>query len=574
MGQYTCRIRALLVAAGAALLVSLAYSAPARETPARPVRSRLAVLVVFDQMRGDYLTRWQKLFVEGGFKRLQQEGAWFQNCHYPYAETITAAGHASLVTGCSPYLHGIVGNEWYDRSAAKIVGAVESDRYVQVPPAQGAKGAVATGAAPLLRRQPTVGDALHKATAGKGKVVSLSIKDRAAILLAALRAQACYWFSTTTGTFGTSTYYRDRVHPWVEEFNHRHAADRWFGKDWTRLRPQLDYALLSGPDDVAAEGDGFKQGRTFPHPTNGGLTSAGKAYYGALTNSPFGNDLLLALARQAIEAEHLGQGDVPDLLLLSFSSNDLIGHTWGPDSQEVLDVTLRSDLIVKELLDFLDARVGRGQYTLALCSDHGVCPLPEVARAEGKEAGRVSPQVLLTGASAFLNDTYAKGDKVVWIEEAVYSWIYLSRGALRAQGLKSAEMEATLAKWLVQQPGIQAAYTRTQLSAGPIKNDPVGERVRRSFDPARCGDVYLVLKPYYLLSPPLSPKVYLRTTHGSPHPYDTHVPLLVYGPGIQPGVRTDLVTPQAVAAILARGLGVDPPSGAEDAVPAGLMSPQ
>jgi arylsulfatase A-like enzyme len=257
--------------------------------------------------------------------------------------------------------------------------------------------------------------------------------------------------------------------------------------------------------------------------------------------------------------------------LLSFSSNDLIGHTWGPDSQEVLDVTLRSDLIVKELLDFLDARVGHGQYTLVLSSDHGVCPYPEIARAAGKEAGRVDPKELLGRMAAFLDETYGKkGEKVVWVEEAVASWIYLNRRALRAQGLQSADVEATAAKWLVGQPGIQAAYTRTQLSAGPLKNDPVGESVRRSFDPERCGDLYLVVKPYYLLSPPLSPKLYLRTTHGSLHSYDTHVPLLVYGPGIRPGIRTDRVTPQAAAAILARSLGVAPPSGAEYGVPAGL----
>jgi hypothetical protein len=547
-----------------AVVLTLGRGAPAREAPARP---RLAVLVVFDQMRGDYLTRWQKYFGEGGFKRLAQEGAWFQNCHSPYAETLTAVGHTSLVTGCSPNRHGIVGNEWYDRAAGRIVTAIESDRYEAVPP----PGRPAPGGAPLRRRQPTIGDALHKATAGKGKVVVLSIKDRAAILLAALRAQLCYWFSTSTGTFGTSSYYRDRVHPFIEQFNRRHAAERWFGKDWTRLRPELDYALLSGMDDIVAEGDGFKQGRTFPHPTTGGQDRPGAAYYGALANSPYGNELLLDLTKVAIEAEHLGAGDNPDLLLLSFSSNDLIGHTWGPDSQEVLDVTLRSDLIVKVLLDFLDARVGRGNYYLVLSSDHGVCPLPEVARAAGKDAGRVDPQELRGKAVAYLNDTFCKnGDRVAWIEEALYAWIYLNQSVVRAQGLKSADVEAALAKWLVQQPGVQAAYTRTQLSGGPLVNDPVGESVRRSFDSERSGDVYVVMRPNYLLSPPLSPKLFMRTTHGSPHPYDTHVPFLVYGPGIQPGVRTERVTPQAAAAILARGLGIAPPEGAEVGVPEGL----
>jgi Type I phosphodiesterase / nucleotide pyrophosphatase len=555
--------------AGASAVLTLGCGALAGESPSaagKGDRPKLAVLLVFDQMRADYLTRWQKYFGEGGFKRLQDEGAWFQNCNYPYAYTVTAAGHASLVTGSSPYRHGIVGNDWYDRTAARVVASTESERASPVPPVQ-----KASGGAPMRRRQPTVGDALLDATTGKAKVAGLSIKDRAAILLAALRAQICYWFNTYTGTFGTSTHYRDRVHPWVEEFNRRHTADQWFGKEWARLRPDLDYALLSGPDAVAAEGEGYKQGQIFPHPTTSVSGKPDKNYYGAVANCPFGNDMLLALARRAIEAEGLGQGEVPDLLLISFSSNDMVGHVWGPDSQEVLDMTLRSDLIVKELLDFLDARVGRGRYHVVLSADHGVCPLPEVSQAQGKDAGRVSPRDLRFAASHFLDETYGKkGEKAVWIEEAVDCWFYLHQGAIRAAGLRSADVEAALAKWLARQPGIQAAYTRAQLTAGPLANDPVGESVRRSFDPERSGDVYFLVKPYYLLSPPVSPGLFYRTTHGTPHPYDTHVPLLVFGPGIHPGVRTDPVAPQAAAAILARALGVPPPSGAEYWVPDGL----
>jgi predicted AlkP superfamily pyrophosphatase or phosphodiesterase len=539
------------------------------EANAGPSSSRLVVLVVFDQMRADYLTRWQKQFGEGGFKRLQEEGAWFQNCNYPYASTLTAPGHTSLVTGCCPDRHGIIGNDWYDRAAGKIVGAVESERYQPVPPVPEAKPPV-LGCSPERRRQETVGDVLLRASAGKSKVVGLSIKDRAALLLAALRAQICYWFSASTGSFGTSTYYRQGLHPWVKEFNRSGVAERWFGKDWNRLRPDLDYNLLSGRDDVAAEGDGFKQGRTFPHPTSGGLNKPGKDYYNALTDSPFGNELLLALTRRALEAEKLGKGETPDLLLLSFSSNDLIGHTWGPDSQEVLDVTLRSDLIVKGLLAMLDAQVGRGRYTLVLSADHGVCPFPEVSWKQGKDSGRVPPKALLAEATKFLNETYARGEKLVWIEAAVDSWVYLNRGAIQACGVKAADVEATLARWLMNHGVVHGAYTRTQLSAGVIDANPISKKVLRSFDPDRSGDVYIVLKPNYLLSEPLSPKTYLRTTHGSPYEYDTHVPLLVYGPGIRPGIRSDAVTPLATAAILARALGVPAPPAAEDGVPAGL----
>src|SRR5262249_224915 len=155
------------------------------------------------------------------------------------------------------------------------------------------------------------------------------------------------------------------------------------GKSWMRFRPDLDYDKLSGPDDVAAEGNNYGMGRTFPHPMDGGKPQIGKSYYEALYTSPFGNQVLLALPTTPLEAEKLGSHDVPDLLTLSCSSNDAIGHMWGPDSHEVLDVTLRSDRIVKELLDYLDAKVGKGQYVLVMSADHGVCPMPEVAKEQG-----------------------------------------------------------------------------------------------------------------------------------------------------------------------------------------------
>jgi hypothetical protein len=564
---------------GLALLCAVTVrSKPAQPAPTPPKeeRPRLAVFVVFDQLRGDYLQRWQKLFGQGGFRRLQQEGAWFRNCHYPYASTLTGPGHASLLTGAPPADHGIIANDWYDRATGDMINAVRTKRYRPIPEPVGKKADAILGSAPVLRRLPAVGDALHKASKGKARLVSLSIKDRAAILLAALlRAQICYWFSTHTGTFVTSSYYADRLHPWVAEFNKGRPADRWFGKEWTKLRTDLDYQAHSGPDDVAAEGVGFAQGRAFPHPLTGGKDRIARAYYEAFTTSPYASELLLDLAKRAVEAEKLGRGETTDLLTLSFSSNDLIGHCWGPDSQEVLDVTLRSDRILKDLLDFLDARVGRGRYLLVLSADHGICPIPEVARARGKDAGRVPRELTGEKANAFLNETFAKkGERLAWVEKADWNRVYLNRGVLRESGLEPAKVEEALAGWLAKQPGVQAAYTRTQLmKKGPLKGDRVAEMVRLSFDPEASGDVTVVLRPYYLLGPALTPKKddNYRTTHGSPHPYDTHVPLLVYGPGVRPGVRDERVTPLAAAAILSRGLGIDPPAGARAPVPKGLF---
>jgi hypothetical protein len=536
---------------------------------------RLAVLVVFDQLRGDYLTRWHDVFEEGGFRRLEAEGARFTNCHLPYALTVTAPGHASLATGCSPMKHGIVGNTWYDRAlGAEIYCVYDQGRYEPVPLIRGAVEEEVgkwPGAWPGRLQCDTVGDALKKATRGKGRVVSLSLKDRAAVLLACRESvpDACYWFFPSRGIFVTSTYYRPngQAHSWVAKFNRGRPADAWFGKDWTRFRPDLDYVRHSGPDDVAAEDTGWDQGRTFPHAMKGGLAKPGKCFYEALGNSPFANDLLLDLAKCAISAEGLGRHDVPDLLCLSFSANDPVGHCWGPDSQEVFDTTLRSDRIVKELLRYLDAKVGRGRYVLALTADHGVCPLPEVARKQGKDAGHVALKRLTEEAEAFLDETFlGKGAEGPWIQAESGPWLYLNHSLLRQRRLEQVRVEEALAAWLSRQPGVLKACARTRLTRGPLNDDPIGERVRRSFHPGRSGDVAVVLEPYHLVGSPLD----TGTSHGSPHPYDTHVPLLIYGPGIRAGARTEPTNPLAVATILARSLGIEPPAGADVPEPENL----
>jgi predicted AlkP superfamily pyrophosphatase or phosphodiesterase len=534
-------------------------------------KAKLAVLVVFDQLRGDYLTRWDEQLTEGGFHRLETDGAWFQNCNYPYANTVTGAGHSSLSTGCSPERHGIVHNDWFDREAGEFVYCATSPRYQQVPPAKKSadpedKKSAGSGS-PERLLAPTLGDALKAATDGKAKVVALSLKDRASCLPGGQKPDACYWFDTSTGNMVTSTYYRDAVHLWVADFNKERLVDKWYGKDWTRFRSDLDYDKLSGPDDVAAEGKGFGQGRTFPHPMDGGKKEIGKDYYEALYNSPFGNELLLELAKKAIDAEELGKHDVPDLLTLSFSCNDPVGHMWGPDSHEVLDVTLRSDRIVKELLDYLDAKVGKGKYVLILSADHGVCPLPEVTKAQGKDAGRIVPAEFLKAANAFLQEKYGETDeKTRCLHGIMDGMFYLSRAWLKSKKLDQSEVEKVLAAWLVKQPGVQTAYTRTQLLGDIPADDEIGQRVKKSFYEKRSGDVLVVPKPYYVWL-----KYTTGTTHGTPHPYDTHVPLLAMGPGIKPGVRKDPVTPQAGTMILSRALGIKPPKAAEAKLPEKLF---
>lgn len=569
------------------LLLVLVFALTSLPVSAQQERPQLIVQIVVDQLRGDYLLRWQPLFEEGGFKRLTTEGAWFQDCHYPYANTMTGPGHATLSTGCPPRIHGIVTNDWYDRKAAHNVYCAGSERFTQVPPPLQAdssakekdkdkakdkdreKPKVLESGTPQHLLAPTFADALKEQCPG-ARVVCLSLKDRSSVLPGGKHPDACYW-ADKHGRFVTSTYYRDKVHPWVEAFNRSGYMDRWHGKQWQRLRLDLDYTKWACCDDFKGEGKGFDQGYSFPHPLDDGEKKQRTNYYGALANSPFGNQALFELARKAIEAENLGSRSTPDFLSISFSSNDLVGHCWGPDSQEVLDITLRCDLLLRDLLDYLDRRVGKGKYLLALSSDHGICPLPEFSRSKGLEARRLDPAPLLKQAEAFLDDQFPlpagqSPTKSKWIEANKATMLYLNRRKIVDRGLKPDVVEKTLADWLPKQPGIERAFPRADLARHET-TDPFLPLVRASYFPERSGDLLLVLKKYHLLTNALT-----GTTHGTPHDYDTHVPLIVLGPGIKPGAYKQRVSPEHLPVILAHALGIQPPAKATVKLPEGVLA--
>ncbi|HMP01053.1 MAG TPA: alkaline phosphatase family protein, partial [Gemmatales bacterium] len=289
----------LVLAGSASLVVGSArlQAGPRPESVAN--RPKLAVLVVFDQLRGDYPARWRSLFGEGGFERLLTEGAWFAECHYPYASTVTGAGHASMGTGVTPRVHGVIGNDWFDRAqGSKVYCATLGDRYQRVP--SRAAGSGGRGGSPERLLVPALGDGI-KQRDPPGKVVAMSLKDRGGVLIAGHRADAVYWFDDADGQFVTSTFYRAAPHDWAKAFNDRRVPDRWFGTQWERLRPDVDYTAHAGPDVGPGEGSGVEQGVAFPHSMSGGMTEPGPRSYQALYNSPFGNDLLWEFAKVAAQ---------------------------------------------------------------------------------------------------------------------------------------------------------------------------------------------------------------------------------------------------------------------------------
>lgn len=531
------------------------------QTPAagteKPVK--LAVLLVFDQFRGDYPARWKAQYGPDGLNRFLEQGAWYANAHYPYAVTVTGAGHASLVAGSSPRVHGVIGNNWRDPASGASVYCATTERYQRVPAGKGRGG----DGSPERLMGPTVGDAIRSNAQSGSKIASFSLKDRGAILPGGLKGNIVYWWDSDSGDFVTSTYYRDTVAEWVSAFNAKKPADKWFGTTWNRLRADLDYDKLAGPDDVVGEGPGIakKQGRAFPHPFPSETGKPDKTYYSALYTSPFSNELLADFALEAVRVEKLGQRDVPDLLCVSFSANDVVGHMWGPDSHEVLDITLRTDALLARFFKELDTLVGKGNYGVVLSADHGVCPLPEVATSKGaKAAKRIDAVKIGQGLVAYLREQFKLGEKVQPLIGSLDENLYLNPKAFGDTDI--AKVREAAATWLRKQDGIGCCYTRGQLESDAPTDDALLRQARLSFHPKSSGDL-LVLPGYGCLFGGSASAT--GTSHGTPYDYDTHVPLLVYGPGIKPGKRDNKVSCLASAAILAQFLKVPPPPAAEPA---------
>lgn len=518
-----------------------------------PNKGKLAVLMVFDQFRGDYLTRWKEHSNAGGFKKLLEEGVVFENCHYPYAGTITGAGHATLGTGVTPSVHGIVGNDWFDRKESKSVYCAASSRYLPVPPMKDSSEKEKKKGAgnPERMLAPTLGDALKKATNSQGKVVSLSFKDRSAVLPAGFSPDYCFWFDSGTGGFQTSNYYQSSFPKWVKEFNESGFVNQWKGKAWEKFKPSLDYEKISGPDDQQGEGLGKGQGKSFPHPF--GKTQAD--YFEALYNSPFGNEVLFELMKKAVVAEKLGQTDSKDFLSISFSSNDPVGHTWGPDSQEVFDTTLRTDDLLNRLIAFLDEKVGRKNYTIVISADHGICPIPEVLKNKGVDAGRVNTDLLGKELENELTANFGKRDsKGKYVESFTNGFVYFNKVVLSENSIKFEDIIDHSKGWVKKQKGIADAFAAKDFTNSNQSESGLLTQIALSYHPDRCGDLYVLLKPYYV------PGNYLTgTTHGSPHKYDTHVPLVVFGGGVKPGLYKEKVAPTLAPAILARFLEIPNP---------------
>ncbi|HVS20988.1 MAG TPA: alkaline phosphatase family protein, partial [Pyrinomonadaceae bacterium] len=382
---------------------------PARATAGASSRPRLVLLIVVDQFRYDYFERFGDLFGSHGIGRLMREGASWTDANFDHVPTFTAPGHAVLMTGAWPSETGIVANEWYERETEKKVKSVSDDSTRMLAGKPGEKGY-----SPRRLLCSTVGDELRLADNDRSKVIGISAKNRSAILPAGRHATAAYWFSTDNGNMISSTFYFDRLPDWVVRFNQRRMADGWFGARWDRLLPnEAEYLRRAGKDDVPWENLDKSSNDTnfFPHVVTGGADAPGKPFYRALDYTPLSNDLLVAFAESAIANEKLGGGEDTDMLSVSFSANDYVGHRFGPYSQEAMDITLRVDRQIGTLLDFVDARVGLRNTVVVFTADHGASPVPEQAAQMNLPGRRYQKADLLKIAEDALKARYARKDR-------------------------------------------------------------------------------------------------------------------------------------------------------------------
>jgi len=521
---------------------------------------------VVDQFRYDYLERFGDLFVADGFRRLLRDGASWTQSNYDHMPTYTAPGHGTMMTGAYPAESGIIGNEWLDRASGKRITSV-TDETVKLL----GGGPNETAASPSRLMASTVGDELRLATNDRARVIGISVKDRSAILPAGRHANAAYWFSTTTGNMVSSTYYFTQLPAWVNTFNAARPADKYFGAKWERLLPETEYLKRAGPDSppwetVTSTGDT----NAFPHTITGGATAPNNTFYWALDYSPFTNEMLVSFAQQAIVNEKLGQDDDTDVLTVSFSANDYVGHRYGPYSQEAMDATLRVDRDIAKLLDFVDTRVGLSNTLIAFTADHGVAPIPEHAAALGLGGARIKAADLFTVIGAALSARYnpqgkspdPSADYLLRFKEAntMREWLinnnlYFNYDALRRDGVNVEEFSQAVCAAALTVPGIARCFTRTQLMRGATSiTDPIERRALHGFYAARSGDAVLVAEPFKYLADTIT------ATHGSPYSYDTHVPTIIMGAGVNAGRYLEAASPADIAPTLSALLRITPPS--------------
>lgn len=524
-------------------MVSLALSAILASQPtiqsASPNRPKLVVVISIDQFRGDYTTRFADHYLPaqsggkvGGFNYLTQRGAFFPDAHYNHVPTETGPGHAIVLTGSVPGLTGIIGNDWFDRKSGKSMYCVSDPSTTTI-------GGNSGPMSPKNLLVTTLGDELKMATNGKSKVVGIGLKDRAAILMAGHAADQVLWFDNGTANWVTSSFYNSQLPAWATDLNAKQRPKAELNQKWTPLLPESAYSWTR---KAPAQKDSKEP--VFSHD----LTSIG-----LWTTSPQGQKFVFDTLKIAVGQEALGQDEAPDVLAINLATNDYIGHVYGPNSPQALDISVHTDRMLSDFFNFLDQRVGLKNAVIALTADHGVVPIVEEMSVTYKiNAARIKANDCRDAAEAALDAQIGAAD---WIQAMDIPNVFINPLAIATHKADPAHVENIAARAIQSSPGIYAALTRTQLLNGNVPRTPWGTRLINGFHPSLSGEVLVINAPGTYFGSGTG------TGHGSIWEYDTHVPIILSGFGVKPGVYHEKVSVSDIAPTLSRLLRISAPNG-------------
>ena len=525
------------------LIFALSFSVTQAQQPSSGSKPKLVVGLVVDQMRWDFLYRYSDRYkADGGFRRLLTQGFSNENTFIPYAPTVTACGHASIYTGSVPAINGITGNAWYDKKAAKVMYCTE-DSTVKTVGSTTAAGQMS----PRNMYSTTIGDELRLFTNFRSKVIGIAIKDRGAILPAGHAANGAYWYDSRTGDWITSTYYRNDLPTWVQTFNKQKIVDKYYGEGWKTLYPIESYKSST------AQGQQF-EGKPF------GDKSIGFPYdhkeligknYGSIAVTPHGNTMTLELAKAALTGENLGKGDATDLLAVSLSSPDYIGHTFGPNSIAVEDCYLRLDKDLGDFLNFLDQHVGKGNYLFFLSADHGVANVPGFMKANKLPAGTFDDIGTMNAMNTMLKEKFGASNLILTM---LNYQVHLNHKIIDSIKLDKEDIIEEVISYLTKQEAISRAFDLSELQETTLQTT-IKEMISNGYMPNRSGDVQFILHPQYIDGGTTG------TTHGLWNPYDSHIPLVWMGWNIKAGKSNAPVYMSDIAPTIAAMLQIQMPNG-------------
>jgi predicted AlkP superfamily pyrophosphatase or phosphodiesterase len=522
----------------------LFVASEAQTTPQGIQRPKLVVGIVIDQMRWDYLYRFNNVFAPtGGFKRMMGEGFTSNNTLIPYAPTVTACGHTCVYTGSVPAIHGITGNAWWDNQLMRTVYCSE-DKTVSTVGSTTDAGQMS----PKNMLTTTVCDELRLATNFKSKVIGIAIKDRGSILPAGHSANAAYWYDSRTGDFITSSYYMKELPTWVNQFNQRKLVDSFYQIGWNTVLNKSVYADYATEDIKTYEATPFgKDMNAFPYD----LSKFKGKDYGKIATTPYGNSLTVEMAKAAITNEKLGKGESTDFLAVSFSSPDYIGHSFGPNSWEMVDDYVRLDAELGKLLSYLDASVGKNQYTVFLTADHAVAHVPAFMKEHKLPGGLFDDNT----TRKELNDQIKEKFGVTFAIESFFNYqVTLNHAKIDSAKADIDAIKKLIIAGLLKKEAVANAVETSKILESTL-NKTQREMFANGYFPNRCGDIQIILKPGFIEGASTG------TTHGLWAPYDAHIPLLFYGWGIKKGNSTKENYMTDIAPTIAALLHIQMPSG-------------